>query len=216
MTRHTQKLSFRDVTHITALAANLMAEMARAYESKEVGMPAEAAKLRTQIAELWAPIADAKKSISETVAPRDSMLPQEKIKGFEDATAAKLIPLLTVFGNNLPGHARTLLGKLGVTQAHRTNNTSPNSMAAQLIGYSNSSRGLGYTGTSADSTMAGNIGGLIEAERCAGPRPRSTGANHGVSYMYDFSNLCSRPNSDNGDTTLAAATQKALVEMGSR
>ncbi len=207
MTRYTEKSSFRDVTHIANLAANLMTEMASAYESPHVGMPAEAGKLRAQIAELWAPIADAKKGMSETVAPRDSMLPQDKIRGFEDAAVAKLIPLLSVFKNNLPGHAQLLLGKLGVTAAHKTSNTSPNGIAGKLIGYSNSSHSLGYTGTSADSTMAGNIGGLIEAEKCSGPRPRSTGANNGVSYIFDFSNLCVTADSAGGGVSTAVAAK---------
>ena len=210
---HTQKLSFGDITHIAALAANLMADMATAYESKEVGMHAKAAELRTQIAELWAPIADAKNSISDTVAPRNSMLPQDQIKGYENAAAAKMIPLLTVFGNNLPGHAKTLLGALGVTTTHITNKSSPNGVASQLIGYSNNSRGLGYTGTPDDSTMAGNIAGLITAEKCSGERPRSARANQGVGYISDFSHLCPKPDSANGGVAMAV---RQMAGMGSR
>jgi len=211
--KQTQK-SFGDITEIAALAANLMADMANAYESKSVGKPAEAANLRKQIAELWAPIADAKKSISETVAPHNSMLPQDKIKGFEDAAAAKITSLLTVFGNNLPEHARILLGALGVTEVHAANKTSPNGTASQLIGNGNSSRGLGYTGTPADSSMAGNIASMIEAEKCPGPRPRSSRADQGVGYISDFSKLC--PVSDSANGGVAIAARQIAAGMGSR
>ena len=189
------KPTFANVTLFCKDAAILMEDLAIVYE-KYLGDPDKAKILRQQITELWAPIGAAKKGISETVAPSNSMLPQDKIKGFEDAAVAAVV------GKDKETVKGTIfeLGLLDIFNQALLK--SEHDKAGTYISSFNNRK----------ATLLGNINAICRAEPCSGDRPRSSRANDGVNYIYDFSNLCPKPAT--GGVTLTAEQMlagKALV-----